>query len=449
MDDAISLHSPAPVAAPRGASRNAAIGLITFAVFTGTAARYVLSPMQELVKADLGMGDNQVALLQGMAIALPTALMAIPLGRLVDRSNRARLLVMLALACAAGSVLTALAYDFATAFAARMLVAASVVAAQPAALSLVADLTEPAQRGRMITLTALGQALGGTVAFVLAGVLLPWLPGFFSTTLSFILPEGSAIAALAPWRLVQLVFAAAVLAATAVLLFLREPVRREAGAAEGEKLGVALRQLWAFRPFLLPLLGGMVTVGMADAAAAIWAVPVLTRTFHQTPADFGTWMGLLNLGSGIVGAVLGGLAADVGQRKRGRSGVLLGAVIAAALSVPAALFPIMPDVGWFGAMLALLLTCGACVNIAATSAIMVILPNELRGICMSIVVAVIGMAAFGVAPLLVSLSAQAFGQGADIAIALTFVGFITSVLATAAFLHAMRVAGRASPAIAP
>ena len=33
-------------------------------------------------------------LLQGMSIALPTTLLSIPLGRLVDRTNRARLLVV-------------------------------------------------------------------------------------------------------------------------------------------------------------------------------------------------------------------------------------------------------------------------------------------------------------------------------------------------------------------
>lgn len=414
-----------------GVGGKGAIGLITLAVFTGTAARYALSPMQELVAADLGLGDNQVALLQGMAIALPTALMAIPLGRLVDRGNRARLLLMLALLSAAGSVLTALAQDFTTAFLARMLVGATVVAAQPAALSLVADLTSPGERGRMITLTSLGQAFGGTAAYILAGKLLAWLP----PAAEGVLP------AMAPWRLVQLLFAAAVLAAAAALAFMREPPRQEAAHLQqtGENFRDALLALWAWRPFLLPLTAGMVTVGMADAAAAIWAVPVLTRTFHQTPADFGTWMGLLNLGAGIVGAVLGGTAADLGQR-RGQGGVLLGAVLAAALSVPAALFALMPGVASFAALLALLLTCGACANIAATSAIMVIMPNRLRGICMSMVVAVIGLSAFGIAPLLVSLSAQLFSRGGGLAVPLSVVGAVTSALATIAFVRAMRCA---------
>ena len=405
------------------------IGLITLAMFSGTAARYALSPMQELVRADLGLGDNQIALLQGLAIALPIALLSIPLGRLVDRTNRARLFIVLALLCSAGSLLMALAQGFASLFAARMLVGASVVAAQPAALSLVADLVPPARRGRMIMLTSLGQAFGGAVVYLLAGPLLDGLPA--------LVPAGLG---LAPWRLVQIVFAAAMLATTAVLLlFMREPARRESGQAQGGNLRAALRELWTYRRFLLPLVVGMVTVGMADAAAMIWAVPVLTRDFHQTPAAFGTWMGLVNLGANIAGAVLGGLVADLGQRRRGRAGVLLGAVIGAALSVPAALFCVMPSVGGFAVMLAVLLCAGACVNIAATSAIAVILPNELRGICFSLLVAVIGIAAFGIAPLLVSLGAQALGREGHIALPLAWVGVLTSLAAVAAFVQAMHV----------
>lgn len=409
-------------APPLGAVRNAAIALVTLALFTGTAARYALSPVQELARAEMSLSDHQVALLQGMALALPAVLVSIPVGRLVDRANRSRLLLLLALVCGVGAMVSALAQGFAMLFAGRVLVGSAVVASQSATLSLVADLTTAEQRGRVIMLTSLGQALGTAVAFWLAGQLLPWLEGGTGP---------------APWREVQLVFAAAVFASAAALLLLREPVRREAGTAHGGDLRQALRGLWSFRRFLLPLVGGMVTVGMADAAAAIWAVPVLTRNFHQTPADFGPWMGAVNFGANLAGALLGGLAADLGQRGHGRSGVLAGAVLGALLSVPAALFPVMPGVASFGLLFALLLTAGGAVNIAATSALMVILPNELRGIGMSLLVAVIGLTAFGIAPLLVSAVPQLLPQ-ADIAISLAGVGVVTSLLATAAFVFAMR-----------
>lgn len=409
------------------------IGLITLAVLSGSAARYVLSPMQELVRTDLGLDDNHVALLQGMSIAVPTALMSIPLGRLVDRANRTRLLVLLALVCVAGVVLTAMAHGFALAFVARMLVGAAVIAAQPTALSLVADLTEASERGRMVTLVSIGQALGGSLGYAVAGPLLRWLPQLLSAS--------TGLASLAPWRLVLLAVAAAVLLASVPLLFLREPVRREQGTALGGDLRAALRELRAYQRFLWPLVGGMVTVGMADAAAAIWAVPVLTRNFHQRPEDFGAWLGLLTFVSNVLGAIIGGVMADLGQRKHGgRAGALLGAALGAALSVPAALYPVMPSPTGFALAMGLFLACGAWVSIAAISSVMVILPNELRGTFICLLVAAMGLSAYGVAPLLVSLGAWFLGGHGDIALSLTVVGLATSLLGTFSFLAAMRAA---------
>jgi MFS family permease len=319
------------------------------------------------------------------------------------------------------------------AFLARMLVCASVVAAQPAALSLVSDLSEPEERGRMITLTSMGQAFGATAAYMLAGELLARLPG--------LIPTDSLLSGMAPWRLVQLAFALAAFAAAAALLALREPARREAGALGAEDgIRATLSALWDCRRLLFPLAVGMVSIGMADAAAGIWAVPILSRSFHQSPADFGAWLGILNLGSSMLGAAIGGFAADIGQRGRGQAGALLGAVLGAALSVPAALFPVMPNVSAFAVLLGLLLGAGACVNIAATSAVMVLLPNRLRGMCISVLVAIIGLVAFGAAPLLVSLAARSPAEGGDLTLPLAVIGVATSIAATAAFLRAMRVA---------
>ena len=422
----------ATIAAPRVGFRNAAILLVTLAVLSGSAARYVLSPLQELVRADLGLDDNHVALLQGMSIALPTVLLSIPLGRLVDRTNRARLLVVLALACAVGSVLTAVAHGFAAAFFARVLVGAAVIAAQPTALSLVADLTAASERGRMITLVSVGQALGGSLGYAMAAPLLKWLP--------VELAASGVLSSTAPWRLVLLAAAAAVLAATVPLLFMREPERRELGTAPGGNLWAALRELSSYRRFLLPLAGGMVTVGMADAAATIWAVPVLTRGFHQKPEDFGAWLGLIYLLANILGAVLGGWMADWGQRRGGRAGALLGALLGAGLSIPAAFYPVMPNVTMFAWAMGLFLTCGAWVSVAAISSVMVVLPNELRGTFICLLVAAIGLTAYGIAPLLVSFGAHAIDRDASIAVSLTVVGLATSVLGTLSFIAALRAA---------
>lgn len=412
------------------------IGLLALTLFMGTSAKIVLSPLQELVRADLAISDNQISLVQGLALAIPLTLLSIPLGRLVDSTNRARLLIGMALACAAGSALTALAQDFTTIFVARMLVGASVSGAVIAAVSVASDLTDANNRGRTMMLLGLGQAFGAAATFAIVGVLLGWLPT--------VLGQG-----MAPWRVVQLTFAAVMLAAALLLMLLSEPARRETGVADGGNVRAALKELWSYRRLMLPLLVGMMTIGMADAAASIWAVPVLTRVFHQQPADFGSWMSLVFLLSGIGGTAIGGFLADFGQRLAGHGGILLGTVIGAGLSVPAALFPMMPSVTAFAVLFTLLLTAGAIASIASTAAIAVLIPNELRGISISIFTAIALLMSFGVAPSLVSVGAQVMGVGANIGVPLTIVGVGTSVIGLIAFGMAMRVArtqGRAQAA---
>ncbi|MBB3222681.1 MFS transporter [Pseudoduganella umbonata] len=410
------------------------IGLLALTLFMGTAAKVVLSPLQELVRADLGLSDNEISLIQGLALAIPLALLSVPLGRLVDSTNRSRLLVVAALACAAGSALTAFAHGFAMMFAARMLVGASVAAAVTAAVSLASDLSDAGTRGRTLMLLGLGQACGAAATFALVGVLLGWLPG--------VLPAAAQGAGLTPWRLVQLSFAAVMALAGLALLALREPPRREEGTAVAGDVRAALRELWTYRRLMIPMVVGMTTIGMADAAASIWAVPVLTRVFHQQPADFGAWMSAVFLGSGIVGTAIGGYLADIGQRARGRSGILIGTIAGAALSIPAAFFPVMPSATAFAALFALLLTAGAITGIASTAAVAVLVPNELRGMSISLINAVALLMSYGVAPSVVSVSAGLFGTPDDIAVPLAVVGVVTSICGTLAFLLAMRVAER-------
>ena len=131
---------------------------------------------------------------------------------------------------------------------------------------------------------------------------------------------------------------------------------------------------------------------------------------------------------------------DWGQKRSGRSGALLGALFGAALSIPAALYPVMPNVTMFACAMGLFLTCGAWVSIASISSVMVVLPNELRGTFIGVLVAAIGLTAYGIAPLLVSFGSSVSEQHGNIAVSLTVVGVATSILGTLSFLAAMRAA---------
>ena len=385
--------------------------------------------VQEGAKAELHLSDYTLSLIQGLSAALPLAVFSIPIGILVDRYNRVRMMIALALVWTLGTVLTGFAQGVPVLFVARMLTGIGTTGALTAALSLCADFCVPTQRGRAMLVVNLGKSLGVALALGLSGALF----GLFA--------HGGAsawFAGMMPWRSVHLGLAVISVIAILPLFLLREPARQEVAAGTHAPFKIVAGELWARRVFLIPLFIGQISVVMADAAAGIWVSPVLSRNFHLQPDQFAGWMGALLFGSGVVGAIVGGLSADRGQKSGRRGGLLIGAIVAAAVGVPAALFPIMPSVPLFGLAVGLLVTCGAVTGVVTSVALTVLIPNELRGLCIGAFIAIAGLIGYGLAPTLVAAASGMLGGEAHLAQGLAIVGVVTSAISVIAFTMAMR-----------
>ena len=178
------------------------------------------------------------------------------------------------------------------------------------------------------------------------------------------------------------------------LLLLREPKRHEVEAGPSAPFKVVLSELNARRGWIIPLFLGQTTVVMADAAAGIWVSPVLERFYHLQPGEFAGWLGALVFATGIVGSIIGGLVADMGQKSHIRGGLMIGAIAAAFVGVPSALFPIMPGVGTVAIAIGSLMLAGSVTAMVASVALTVWLPNELRGLGIGAFIAVAGLIGF-------------------------------------------------------
>src|SRR5688500_3666272 len=86
--------------------------LLAAATWTSTYGRSVIGPLQEAARQSLSLSDNQMALVQGIAMALPMSLGAIPLGLLADRVSRARIIQVFVALALVSCVLSALASSF-------------------------------------------------------------------------------------------------------------------------------------------------------------------------------------------------------------------------------------------------------------------------------------------------------------------------------------------------
>jgi predicted MFS family arabinose efflux permease len=389
--------------------------LLTVAVTAAAYARTGVSPLQETMRAVLALSDNQMALLQGPAMSLPLVVAAIPLGLLIDRYSRVRLVFAFTVVDAVGSVLTGLASSFRFLLVGRCLVGFAALAINPVALSLLADFYPPAQRGRATMVIAIGQVGGMSAAFALGGALL-------------------AAAGSAPngWRWTMLWLTVPLALVIFAMVAMREPPRTGL-AIENPSLRQAWAELWVYRATIAPVLVGAILAEIALGAPLIWAAPALSRSFGLAPDRIGAIMGMGLMVSGILGPIAGGTLADLCQRTGGSRRTMFGLSGLALVSTPAGLFAVMPGVASASVLLVMFLTIVSAMCVMGTTLFTVVIPNELRGVCMAAFAALCVVCAIGLAPLTVSVLSGAIGGPAMIGKALALVGVTTSVLAAATF----------------
>ena len=402
--------------------------LVSLAMLVGFTMLQSFGIMAESAKAEMGLSDTDLAIIQGVSAAIPLVLFSIPIGIWVDRWNRVAILIIMALGWTLGTVITAAAPSTTILFLGRMLTAIGTTGGLTAVLSLASDYCRPEQRGRAIVVPNIAKTAGVAAGFTISGLLLgaiagQQLPNLFDAS---------------NWRSAQWFLALGSAVFILPLFLLREPARHEVEAEPGAPIKVVLGELKARRAWIIPLFIGQTSVVMADAAAAIWVSPVLERSYHLQPAEFAGWVGAIVLITGIIGSIIGGVVADMGQSSKVRGGLMIGAIAAAALGVPTALFPIMPDVASFAVAFFILTLAGNVTAMVASVALTVWLPNELRGLAIGAFIAIAGLIGFGIAPSLVTLVSGSLGGESYLATALAIVGVGVSIVSVAGFWLAMK-----------
>lgn len=134
--------------------------LLAGAMVIAGYVRTAVSPLQEAMRVALSLSDNQMALLQGPIIGIPVAIAAIPLGLLIDRAVRVRVLLVLAALSVVASAATALVEHFAPLLIVRSVAGVAALAIVPVVLSLIADHYPAEARGRATMVVFIGRSQG-------------------------------------------------------------------------------------------------------------------------------------------------------------------------------------------------------------------------------------------------------------------------------------------------
>lgn len=402
------------------AGRNLQFLLLIIAATTAAYARFSISPLQEAMRSALSLSDNQMALLQGPALALPMVMAAIPLGLLIDRYSRVRLLLIFAVLDTSGSILTALASSFTLLLIARGLVGLAVAAISTTAFSLLADLYAPAERGRASMIVIVGQYGGMSAAFALGGALLARPNAGHDS-----------------WRWAMLWLTGPMMAVMFLMLAMREPSRTGL-VINKPSARQSFSELWLYRGVIAPLLMGLVMAEMEILAVLTWAAPTLSRNFAVSTERVGAIMAIGLMVSGAVGPIAGGFLADLCQRAGGprRTMSMLGWL--AILAVPTGLFAVVPGVVPASVLLVTYLMLLGGSLVIGIALFTVVIPNELRGLCMSTLAGAQVLFGVALAPMMVSLLSGILGGPDMIGRALALVCVTISILAAATFMVGRR-----------
>jgi MFS family permease len=293
--------------------------------------RQVMSLIVTPIKASLQLSDARIGLLQGISFSLFYVIASLPLARLADRGDRARL----AAACVAvWSLMTAacgLAQSFWHLLAARTGLAMAEAGLPSAALTLMADLHDSKGLARATSIFMLAPFVGGGLALLAGGAIYASLAGAT-------LPAG-----MEPWQvLFMLAGLPGLLLAPALLFLLRDP--RVAGVAAA---GASVRDLYTFvianRRFCIPYILALALIVMVLNAHVAWMPTAILRRFPVGEAAMGAGFGMTYLVAGSVATLAAGAFAARGEPE-GVLGRVLGQmrVSAVLLAVSAAAAPFMP-----------------------------------------------------------------------------------------------------------
>jgi MFS family permease len=394
--------------------------------------RNIMALMVAPIKADLGLSDLQISLLQGPAFALLFCLCAIPLGVALDRYSRRAVLYLSVTVWSIAAACCGLSSSFAMLFAARAGVGAGESGFGTGSYSIVGDSFPPHRVSLAMSVYIMGGVMGAGIVFLVGGPIV-----------ATVMKGGPSVwpvfGLLQPWQEVFILTGApGILLAFLVFLF-REPPRRKA-VSGGAGYGEAIDFLRAHKPLIV---ANFIGFGLAYAVTIgfqLWMPSYLARIHGWDPARIGVVLGITQIAAAALMPVHGWIVDALfrrGRRDAHLSWCLLTVLLAAPCGIAACLVADawMTVIFYFLFMTLILSTASM-----GPATVQVVTPQHLRGRVSALYVLATGLIAMAGGPAFIGLvTDKIFGD--EMKVGMSLVVSIVCVLLPAALLFAL---GRAS-----
>lgn len=411
-----------------------AVVLLCIAQIVSTIDRGMLALVIDPVRADLGISEIQIALLQGFAFSVFYVTVGLPLGAVADVVNRRRLLVGGVIVWSLATIGGGLAQNFGQMFASRLLIGVGEAVLGPCAVTMIADLFPVSGRGRPMAVYVFGSMIAFGVGSLVSSYILQIAPqGAFDAV--------PLLARLAPWRVAFVLVGAFGFIVAALLLLLREPVRQGLGAASERKPGLipSLRYFSDYRGVFLPLYGALALFAMGGSAATGWGAVLLTRKFGFSISEAGKGLGSGQILWAIAGAALASVVVDRVARNAGPVGKIKLAGVLALSAIPATVAVLAPTGSMAVLLLSEVMAASAIYGTTMLSVIAEITPVRVRGLSVALYAFVMTMIGGSLGPIAVAfLTEKVFAAPEHVGWSMAIVGTVTLCLSALLALVAAR-----------
>ncbi|AMY07808.1 L-galactonate transporter [Luteitalea pratensis] len=347
------------------------LAVLTLANVCGLVDRQVIALLVEPIKRDLQISDTQVSLLMGLSFVLFYSVLGVPVGALVDRYSRRRIVAAGALLWSGMTVLCGFAQSFGQLLVLRMGVGVGEATLGPSAVSLLGDVFPRESRARAMSVFALGTFLGSGIAYAIGA----YVAGVSAEGMTVSLPFFGPIRS---WQVVFLVVGAPGLVVGALALTMHEPQRGARAAAASPR--EVFDYVRIHRRTLATLAFGFACSSAVNYGIAAWLATFFVRTHAWTATEAGALQGLLTMTFGVLGALAGGWLTDRWVYSGRADAPLLVAIIAAfGMIVTAGAYPLVSSSVVAAWLLVPVNIFAAMPWGAANAAVAEALPTHLRG----------------------------------------------------------------------
>ena len=382
------------------------VSVLSLAGIVSFIDRQVINLLVDPIKADLGLTDVQVSLLQGFAFALLYTVMAVPLAWAADRFNRKWVIIGGLICWSTATFGSGLAMGFAVLFLVRMMIGIGEATLTPAGMSMLSDSFTKERLPTAISIFTGTGFIGSGLALFVGGYLYAELAAAGPQTLWF--------GTFQPWQLTFMAVSMLSVPVFLLLLMVREPTRKDGGeiiAADEQPPALEIIDFMrANAGIMFPLMFGFSCFAAAQFGLGAWAPSYFIRVHGWDQMEVGQFFGPVVMLGGLGGVVGGGILAQFLLDRGLRDATLLVPICAVVLALPLAIiFPLVSSPMVALGLLALVIFFGTMPFGAGVSTFPLITPNRMRAQVVAIYLLVANLVGYSAGPILVAwLTDQVF-----------------------------------------